>query len=75
MSRVLMTVDRPHQKALCVFVSVVVKHYECIVINYDCLHDSLQKVFPQTNTRTSSYAVLSYGMCANPSKWVIQNEF
>ncbi len=36
-----MAVDTAHQRALCVFMSVVIKHYECIIIHYEYTHNAL----------------------------------
>lgn len=33
--------DCGHQKALCVFISVVINIYECIIIQYECKHNAL----------------------------------
>ncbi len=35
-----MTVDIMHQKALCVFISVVIKHYKRIIIHSECPHNA-----------------------------------
>ena len=37
-----MTVDIVSQKASCVFMSVVMKHYEGIIMHYECPHNALQ---------------------------------
>ena len=31
-----MTIDIVHQEALCVFMRVVMKHYECVIMHYKC---------------------------------------
>lgn len=36
-----MTDDILHQKALCLFVSVIIKHYECITVHYDCPYKAI----------------------------------